>query len=73
MNKWINQGLNGIKDIKLHQNESYFFSMFSKFSNKYAFNNVFHKTIDSLPKQLLETLLIVGISNCRHFYCQFKQ
>lgn len=62
MNKWINQGLYGIQDIKLHQNEAYFFKKFSKYSDRYAYNNVFQKTIDSIPKQLLETLLMVGIA-----------
>lgn len=62
MNKWITQGLNGIKDIKLHQNEDLFLTKFSHYSNKYAQNNIFQKTIDSLPKQILETLLMVGIA-----------
>jgi len=62
MNLWINQGLHGIKEIKLRQNEAYFFNHFSKHTDQYASNNIYAKTIDSLPKPILETLLIVGIA-----------
>ena len=62
MNLWINQGLHGIKEIKLGQNEAYFFKHFCKYTQHYANNNIYAKTIDSLPKPILETLLIVGIA-----------
>jgi ATP-binding cassette subfamily C protein len=62
MNLWINQGLHGIKEIKLRQNEPYFFTHFSKYTYQYASNNIYAKTIDALPKPILETLLIVGIA-----------
>ena len=58
--KWINQSWGSIKEIKIFQKESYFCENFGNSSKKYAKARIDFQFLSSVPKYVLETLIIVG-------------
>ena len=60
VNKSIIQGIKSIKEIKLANKEEIFLSDFKKIINKIKFNNLTINFIGSIPRAILE-ILIVGL------------
>lgn len=60
MIKWINQGLGGIKEIKVLGCERYFVDVFYKASNLCADVDAMVGTLNQLPRLFFETITFVG-------------
>jgi ATP-binding cassette, subfamily B, bacterial PglK len=58
----LQQGLNGIKDVKIFRKEENFLHMFQVNNTSFLNTNKKHKFLSSLPKLWFEFLAIVGIS-----------
>lgn len=61
MNRMILQGLGGFKDARVLNRESLFLKQYHKFAKKGMEASVYQAVVKSLPKPIIETLLVVGI------------
>ncbi len=61
MYKWILQGVNGIKDVKVHDKTDYFTGRYRKNATVYADYQIKNNVLTNLPRLLIETVAIVGI------------
>ncbi|MCR5798938.1 MAG: ABC transporter ATP-binding protein/permease [Lachnospiraceae bacterium] len=59
--KWILQPVTGIKDVKVLAKEDYCTDRYREKAKKYADYQVVNNVLSNLPRQLLETVAIVGI------------
>lgn len=61
MNRMILQGLGGFKDARVLNRENLFLKQYDKFAKKGMAASVYQAVVKSLPKPIIETLLVVGI------------
>ena len=61
MYKWILQGSSGIKDVKILKRQYYFTDQYADNAEGYADNQIKYNVLTNLPRQLIETVAIVGI------------
>jgi len=59
--KAINESMSGIKDIKLHSNESEFIKRYAFFAKKMAIIQAHRVLITSMPRYLLEAIAFAGM------------
>lgn len=59
--KHLQQTFEGIKEIKVIHNESYFTNRYDEVCKGYADNNRKFRVVNMLPKYLIETVVIAGI------------
>ena len=58
---YMNEALNGIKDIKVKHCEGFFHSIFSYHSQKVNFYQALHQLVSQLPKYALEVVAFGGV------------
>lgn len=61
MNRMVLQGLGGFKDSRVLNREKLFLQQYDKFANKNMKASIYQSVVKSLPKPIIETLLVVGI------------
>lgn len=61
MMQWVNQGLGGIKEVKILGREDFFIREYEKNSLLYAGAERNFQVINQLPRSFLETICIVGM------------
>lgn len=61
VNKWIQQGFGGIKEIKVLNKEDFFYDQFDKAYGGHADTEYKYHTLMSVPKPAIETICIVGM------------
>ena len=61
MNRMILQGLGGFKEARVLNRESLFLKQYNKFAKKGIGAAIYQTVVKSLPKPIIETLLITGI------------
>ena len=61
MHKWLIQALQGIKDVKIGQNEGFFCNKYSESSSKYTKSEKTNTFISYIPRTLTETFFMVGM------------
>jgi ABC-type multidrug transport system fused ATPase/permease subunit len=61
MNRMIIQGLGGFKDARVLNREGLFLKQYDKFAKKGMQASIYQAVVKSLPKPLIETLLVTGI------------
>lgn len=61
MIKWVNQGLDGVKEIRILGRETYFDRHFSSHADRLAGYLLRHNTANELPRLFIEVLMIGGI------------
>ena len=59
--KWLNQGLNGIKEIRILGREAYFDRHFADHADALGGYMLRHNTANEMPRLLIEVLMIGGI------------
>lgn len=59
--KWMNQGLGGIKEIKVLNRESYFVESYDTYFGKYVYGLRMGNLIRILPKYAIETVCMTGL------------
>lgn len=59
--KWMNQGLGGIKEIKVLNRESYFVESYDRYFRKYVYGLRMGNLIRILPKYAIETVSMTGM------------
>lgn len=59
--QWINQGLGGIKEIKILNREQYFIDNYDWYFDKYVNGLRINRLMGILPKYLLEAVCMVGL------------
>lgn len=57
----INEGIEGLKEIRILGKESFFFKMFSRGVNDHALNSRKYQVILAIPRSLLELLMVTFI------------
>ncbi|MDM8542144.1 ABC transporter ATP-binding protein [Desulfococcaceae bacterium HSG9] len=60
MIQWVNQGIGGIKDVKIKRKEKYFVCEYTISSEAYAHANIYLKTVSVIPRLFLE---VIGIGS----------
>jgi ATP-binding cassette subfamily C protein len=60
MIQWVNQGLGGIKEIKVLNREAFFVKAYLTHGFEYLRAILFYQVIGHVPRLLLETILILG-------------
>ena len=61
MNRMILQGLGGFKDARVLNREGLFLKQYDKFAKNGMRASIYQAVVKSLPKPLIETLLVTGI------------
>lgn len=61
VNKWIQQGLGGIKEIKVLNEEDFFYDQFDRAYAGHAKTECTYHSLVSIPKPLIETICIGGL------------
>lgn len=61
MYKWILQSTSGIKDVKVLNKEDYFIDRYRHEADTYGYYQVHNNVLTNLPKQLIETVAMVGV------------
>lgn len=61
VNKWVQQGLGGIKEIKVLNEENFFFQKFDEAYAGHADTECTYHSLVSIPKPLIETVCIGGL------------
>ncbi len=61
VNKWVQQGLGGIKEIKVLNEEDFFYHQFDKAYEGHADTECNYHSLVAIPKPLLETVCIAGL------------
>lgn len=61
MIKWVNQGLGGVKEIKVLGCEAYFSRAFATNSRGFAEANTYLCTVSQLPRFFFETIIVTGL------------
>ncbi len=61
MIQWINQGLGGLKEVKVLGREKFFLNTFTAHSSEYAIASQFVQTISVLPRLFLESIAVITI------------
>ena len=61
MNRVILQGLGGFKDARVLNRENLFLKQYNKFAKIQVKASIYQSVIKSLPKPIIETLMVVGI------------
>ncbi len=59
--KGILQSVEGVKEVKVFHKEVYFLNEFEKCAKRYARHQIFNNVLSIIPRQLIETVTIVGI------------
>lgn len=59
--KKVNQGLSGIREVKLHGVANSFVNIFDKYNNASVYCGKLHHTINMAPRLLLELLAVFGV------------
>lgn len=59
--KWMNQGLGGIKEIKILNREKYFVKSYDRYFEKYVYGLRIGNLIRILPKYAIETVCMTGM------------
>jgi HlyD family secretion protein len=57
----VNEGLNGIKDVKLHGKEFFYSSLFDKILKRYNSVSIFNAVLPLAPRYALEVLTFGGV------------
>ncbi|MCL2592726.1 MAG: ABC transporter ATP-binding protein/permease [Defluviitaleaceae bacterium] len=60
MRKTVNQALGGIKEVKVLRRETYFSSIFNRFSDVFVKENTRFQTLNVLPKLVIEAVCFGG-------------
>ena len=60
MEKAIIQALGGIKEVKIAQKESHFSHLFAQHSDEFVEANTLYKSLETVPKQVIETVCFGG-------------
>lgn len=58
MNKWLLQSINGIKEVKVAEKESYFLDQFSKYGKKAIDSEKMNSVLGTVPRLMIEALSI---------------
>lgn len=61
MNRMVLQGLGGFKDSRVLNREKLFLQQYDKFAHNNMKASIYQSIVKSLPKPIIETLLVVGI------------
>ncbi|WP_234571651.1 ABC transporter ATP-binding protein [Rhodohalobacter sp. 614A] len=61
MNRMVLQGLGGFKDSRVLNREKLFLQQYDKFAKRNMTASIYQSVVKSLPKPIIETLLVVGI------------
>lgn len=61
VNKWVQQGFGGIKEIKVLNKENFFYSQFDKAYAGHADTDYKYHTLMAIPKPIIEVLCIGGM------------
>lgn len=61
VNKWVQQGLGGIKEIKVLNKEDFFYDQFDQAYGGHANNEYKYHTLMSVPKPAIEVMCITGM------------
>lgn len=61
MNRMILQGLGGFKEARVLNRENLFLKQYNKFAKRGIGAHIYQTVVKSLPKPIIETLLVVGI------------
>jgi ATP-binding cassette, subfamily B, bacterial PglK len=61
MNRMVLQGLGGFKDARVLNRENLFLKQYNRFANQGMKAAIYQSVVKSLPKPIIETLLVVGI------------
>ncbi len=61
MIRWINQGLGGIKEIKVLGRESYFINRFEDAARKYVYVESNFNSLSQIPRLFFEVLALAGL------------
>lgn len=61
MNRMVLQGLGGFKDSRVLNREKLFLEQYDKFAKKNMKASIYQTVVKSLPRPIIETLLVVGI------------
>ena len=56
--KAVNEGIEGLKEIRIYNKEQYFYNIVNKNSKKFAYSNSMKQVISSAPRYLLEAVAI---------------
>ena len=61
VNKWVQQGLGGIKEIKVLNKEDFFYDQFDKAYGGHSNNEYRYHTLMAVPKPAIEVMCITGM------------
>lgn len=61
MNRMVLQGLGGFKDSRVLNREKMFLKQYNKFAKTNMKASIYQSVVKSLPKPIIETLLVIGI------------
>jgi ATP-binding cassette subfamily C protein len=61
MNRMVLQGLGGFKDSRVLNREKLFLQQYDKFARENMSASIYQSVVKSLPKPIIETLLVIGI------------
>ena len=61
MNRMVLQGLGGFKDSRVLNRERLFLKQYHKFAKRNMGASIYQSVVKSLPKPIIETLLVIGI------------
>lgn len=61
MNRMVLQGLGGFKDSRVLNRERLFLQQYDRFANNNMKASIYQSVVKSLPKPIIETLLVIGI------------
>ncbi len=56
--KAVNEGIEGLKELRIYNKEQYFYNIVNKNSKKFAYSNSMKQVISSAPRYLLEAVAI---------------
>lgn len=59
--KWLNQGLNGIKEIKVLNKEKFFINNFNSAYVKYGDSLKYYQIISQMPRFVIEGIVTIGL------------
>lgn len=59
--KWLSQGLRGIKETKIAHKEDFFVNQFAINYKKYTENNKVRYLLSTLPRSVIESVVLVGL------------
>lgn len=61
MIKWTYQSINGIKEMKVRENQDFYIKKVLESGKKYAAAGIFNSVIGNVPRLMIETLAVLGL------------